>query len=316
MVCGALYAGGSGESAGGKKVINVASIMAAGTPAHLGMEKFKAEFEKTTNGRFEVLIHPGSAMGDEQQTFEMLEDGSVEIGVLGTLDISVNYPKYFSMEVPYIFKDVNQMWKYWAGPGKALSDMIEKERGVRTTGVILRGARFLTANKPIRNMAELKGIKMRVPAQQIMHDFWTAFGAIPTSIAFSEVYMALKTGVVEAQENPPESIDAMKFYEVQKYLMGTRHIFACNRVLVSMKWYNTLPAADKSAFDAAVKTALDYSNELTKNGDDELIKKLIGYGMTYIEIDTSDFIKTAQGVIENYAKKEWAPGLYDQLKGL
>jgi tripartite ATP-independent transporter DctP family solute receptor len=317
LFAGALvFAGGNKEQGGKKTVVNVASIMAAGTPSDLGMHKFKEEFEKATNGRYEVLIHPGSAMGDEQQTFEMVEDGSVEMGVLGTLDISVNYPKYFCMEVPYIFRNVDQMWKYWAGPGKELNDLIEKERGVRITGIVLRGARYLTANKPIRNMADLKGLNMRVPAQQVMHDFWSAFGAVPTSVAFNEVYMALKTGAVEAQENPPESIDAMKFYEVQKYIMTTRHIFAANRFLLSMKWYNTLSDEDKKAFDSSIKTAVDYANSLSKNLDDELISQLAAKGMTVVDIDTSDLVKTAQTVIEQYARKEWVPGLYERMKDL
>jgi TRAP-type C4-dicarboxylate transport system substrate-binding protein len=165
-------------------------------------------------------------------------------------------------------------------------------------------------------MAELKGLSMRVPAQQVMHDFWTAFGAVPTSIAFSEVYLALKTGAVEAQENPPESIDAMKFYEVQKYIMSTRHIFACNRLMVSLKWYNKLSAEDKRAFDESIKIATDYANNISKDLDDELVKKLVDSGMTLINIDTTDFVKAAQGVIESYARKEWAPGLYDKVKGL
>jgi TRAP-type C4-dicarboxylate transport system substrate-binding protein len=255
-------------------------------------------------------------MGDERETFEMLEGASAEVGLLGTADISVNYPKYYCCEIPYLFKDIDHLWKYWAGPGKELNDMMEKEHGVRTIGILLRGARFLTANKPIRNIQDIRGLKMRLPEMQIMHSFWGATGALPTAIAFSEVYMALKTGVVDAQENPPESIESYKMYEVQKYIMSTRHIFAVNRYLLSMKWYNTLSKDEQQTFDASMKKCVDYAKTLTDAGDDVFLKRLADQGMEMINIDNEGFRKVAQQIAEDYAKRNWVPGLYERVRDL
>jgi TRAP-type C4-dicarboxylate transport system substrate-binding protein len=165
-----VFAGGAKESgkaaAPAKKIImNVASTFPPNSPQDQGLVKFKQLVEQRSGGKMEVLIHPSNAMGDERQTFEMLAAGSVEFGAVGTNDISTFFPKYAIAEVPYIFSSVDQFWKYWAGPGKELSALIEKEKNVRTVGVILRGARYTTANKPIKSVADVKGLKIRLPGR-------------------------------------------------------------------------------------------------------------------------------------------------------
>jgi TRAP-type C4-dicarboxylate transport system substrate-binding protein len=312
---GAVFAGGAKEG-GGKKIINVASTYPAGSPPHLGIERFKAEFEKATNGRYEVLIHAASAMAGERETFEMVEDGSVEIGMIGMMDIIMDYPRWTCSEVPFILPpDPAYFWKFWAGPGKELNDLIEKEHNVRTVGTVLRGARYMTANKPIPNLAAAKGVKIRLPDLKIANDIFAAYGMIPANIAFGDLYMALKTGVVDAQENPPETILNYKFYEAQKYLMATRHIFSSARFQVSLKWFNTLSQEDQNAFNASMKTGVDYANELTKNGDEGFIKQLIDLGMILVEV-SDEFYNIAQPLLEEFGKTTLMPGLYQRVKDL
>jgi tripartite ATP-independent transporter DctP family solute receptor len=316
LVGGTVFAGGGKEGGGGKKVINVASTYPTGSPQDLGINRFKEEFEKATSGRYEVLIHPASAMGSERETFEAMEAGTVEIGMIGMMDIIMNYPRWTCSEVPFILPpDPAYFWKFWAGPGKELNELIEKEHGVRTVGIVLRGARYMTANKPIPNLAAARGVKIRVPELKIMNDIMAAYGMIPANIAFGDVYMALKTGVVDAQENPPETILNYKFYEVQKYLMNTRHIFSSARFQISMKWYNTLSKEDQQIFDRCMKTGVDYANELTKNGDEEFIKQLIDKGMILVEV-SDEFYNLAQPLLEEFGKTTLMPGLYERVKNL
>jgi TRAP-type C4-dicarboxylate transport system substrate-binding protein len=142
----ALVAAGSSASAAadpksGKKVVaNVASVYPPNSPLDLGLNKLKETLGQQTGGRIDIQIHRGGAMGDEKQTFEMLSQGSVEFGALGSGDISAFFPKYFISEVPYMFSSQEDFWKFWNGPGKELSALIEKQRGVRTDGIIYRGA--------------------------------------------------------------------------------------------------------------------------------------------------------------------------------
>jgi tripartite ATP-independent transporter DctP family solute receptor len=231
-VAGLVLAGGAKEQGAAKAApkkltVNIASTFPPDSPQDKGLNKFKELVTQRAGGRIEVLIHPSNAMGDERQTFEMLSQGSVEYGVLGSNDISTYFPKYYISEVPYVFTSQDDFWKFWNGPGKELSALIEKERGVRTDGVILRGARYLTANRPVKSVADVKGLKMRLPPVKAWFKVWESLGALPSQIAFGEVYMALKTGVVEAQENPPETILNYKFYEAQKYMMNTEHHLLC-----------------------------------------------------------------------------------------
>ena len=297
-----------------KGIVNIASTFPPDSPQDKGLVKFKELVAERSDGRIEILIHPSNAMGDEQQTFEMLSQGSVEYGALGSNDISTYFPKYYISEVPYVFSSPGDFWKFWQGPGKELSAMIEKERGVRTDGIILRGARYLTANRPIKSVADVKGLKMRLPPVTSWFKIWESLGALPTNIAFGETYMALKTGVVEAQENPPETILNYKFYEAQKYLMATEHIYSVARILSSAKWWNTLNKDDQALLTKAMDEGVAYANSITKDGDAMFVKELQELGMTLIEVDKAAFKKAVQPVLDQLARDEWDSAFYAKVQ--
>lgn len=299
----------------GKKVTaNVASVYPPGSPMDLGLNKLKETLHQQTGGRIEVQIHRGGAMGDEKQTFELLSQGSVELGAVGAGPMTTFFPKYFISEVPYMFAGQDDFWKFWNGPGKELSALMEKQRGVRTDGVIYRGARYLTSNRPVKTLEDVKGLKMRLPPVKTWFKVWESLGAVPSTIAFSEVYMALKTGVVEAQENPPETILAYKFYEAQKYLIATEHVYGAAIVMSSSKWWASLSKDDQALFTKAMKEAVELGNSITRNGDAEMVKKLQGLGMTLITVDKNAFKKAVQPVVDGIAASEWDPAFYAKVK--
>ena len=314
----ALFASGSEEAAApAKKItVNVASTFPPGSPQDLGLVKFKELAAQRSGNRIEVLIHPSNAMGDERQTFEMLSTGSVEYGAVGTNDISTFFPRYAVAEVPYMFSSVDQFWKYWAGPGKELHDLIEKEKGVRTVGIVLRGARYVTANRPVRTVEDVKGLKMRLPPVKAWTKVWESLGALPVTVAFGEVYMALKTGTVEAQENPPETIFNYKFHEAQKYLIATKHIFSAARIQVSMKWFNTLSKEDQELLNKAMEEGVAFANDITRTGDEQFVKQLVEKGMTLIEVDLDAFKAACAPAVDAFAAQEWDPAYYAKVKAI
>ncbi len=299
---------------GNKITANVASVYPPNSPVDLGLNKLKELLAEQTGGRIAINIHRGGAMGDEKQTFELLAQGSVELGAVGSGDISTYFPKYFISEVPYMFSGQDDFWKFWNGPGKELSAMMEKQRGVRTEGIIYRGARYLTSNTPVRSVADVKGLKMRLPPIKAWFQVWEHLGAVPSTIAFSEVYMALKTGVVEAQENPPETILAYKMYEAQKYLIATEHVYGAARILSSGSWWSTLNKDDQALISKALKDATAFANDITRNGDAEMVKKLEEIGMTLIKVDKNAFKEAVRPVVDNMAKTEWDPEFYQKVK--
>ncbi|MFQ3621087.1 MAG: TRAP transporter substrate-binding protein [Spirochaetales bacterium] len=315
LVAGLVFASGAKEQPAAKKITaNIASTFPPDSPQDKGLHRFKELVTQRSGGRIEILIHPSNAMGDERQTFEMLSQGSVEYGVLGTNDISTYFPRFYISEVPYVFGSQNDFWKFWNGPGKELSAIIEKERGVRTDGVVLRGARYLTANRPVRSVADVRGLKMRLPPVKAWFKVWESLGALPSQIAFGEVYMALKTGVVEAQENPPETILNYKFYEAQKYMMDTEHIYSAARVLSSARWWNTLSKDDQALLTKAMEEGVAYANSITKDGDAVFVKRLQELGMELVKVNKEEFKKAVQPVIDQMAKEEWDPGFYAKVR--
>jgi TRAP-type transport system periplasmic protein len=294
--------------------INIGSTYGPDAPVHFGQVKFKELVEQRSNGQMQVQIHVGGAMGGERDVFEAMSSGGLEMGAMGSGDTSIFFPKYQVFEVPYVMRDADHFWKFWNGPvGKEINDLSLKERGVMTTGIVYRGARFLTANRPIKTPAEVKGLKIRLPENKPWIKVWESLGALPVVVAFPEVYMALKTGVAEGQENPLESIWSYKFYEAQKYLIGTRHVWAAAKYQMSKKWFDTLKPDQQKLILDAWKDATAFANEQAVAFDKKLLGDLQTKGMTLIEPDLSAFQKAVQPALEELNKTFWAPGMLEKV---
>jgi tripartite ATP-independent transporter DctP family solute receptor len=306
------------QAAGAAKLnMNIGSVYGPDAPVHFGLEKFKELVEQRSKGDLEVQLHIGGAMGGEREVFEAMSSGGLEMGAMGSGDVSIFYPKWNVYEVPYALRDADHFWKFWNGPlGKEVNDMLLKERGVLTVGIVYRGARWLTANRPIKTPADLKGIKLRLPEMKSWVEIWKSVGAVPVVVTFPEVYMALKTGVAEAQENPLESIWSYKFYEAQKYLIGTRHVYAAAKYQVSKKWLDTLKPDQQQLILTAWKDATEYANKLAVDFDKKLVGDLQAKGMTLIEPDMAAFQKAVQPSMAELNKTLWIPGLYERLQAI
>jgi tripartite ATP-independent transporter DctP family solute receptor len=301
-----------GEAA--KVKINIGSTYGPDAPVHFGQVKFKELVEQRSKGEMEVLIHVGGAMGGERDVFEGMSTGALEMGAMGSGDTSIFFPKYQVFEVPYVMRDADHFWKFWNGPvGKEINDLSLNQRGVMTAGVVYRGARYLTANREIRTPEQVKGLRIRLPENKPWVEIWKSLGALPVVVAFPEVYMALKTGVAEAQENPMESIWSYKFYEAQKYLIATNHVFSACKYQISKKWFDTLKADQQKLILDAWKEATDYANKQAVDWDKKLLTDLQGKGMTLVQPDVAAFQKAVQPALQELNKTLWAPGMLDKV---
>jgi len=297
--------------------INIGSTYGPDAPVHFGQVKFKELVEQRSKGDMQVQIHVGGAMGGERDVFEGMSSGGLEMGAMGSGDVSIFFPNYMVFEVPYALRDADHFWKFWNGPvGKEVNDMVLKERGVMTAGIVYRGARNLTANRPIRTPAEVKGLKLRLPEVKPWVKIWESLGALPVVVAFPEVYMAPKTGVAEAQENPLESIWAYKFYEAQKYLIATKHVYSACKYQISKKWFDTLKPDQQQLILTAWKDASDYANKIAVEADKKFLTDLQGKGMTLIEPDMAAFQKAVQPAMMELNKTVWVPGLYEKVQAI
>jgi tripartite ATP-independent transporter DctP family solute receptor len=300
-------------SAAGMK-INIGSTYGPDAPVHFGQVKFKELVEQRSKGDMVVQIHVGGAMGGEREVFEGMSTGGLEMGAMGSGDTGIFFPKYQVFEVPYVMRDADHFWKFWNGPvGKEINDISLNQRGVMTAGVVYRGARYLTANKPIRTVADVKGLKIRLPENKVWIEIWKTLGTQPVVVAFPEVYMALKTGVAEAQENPKESIWAYKFYEAQKYLIETQHVHSACKYQISKKWFDTLKPDQQKLILDAWKEATDYANKQAVEFDNKLTGDLQAKGMTLIKPDVAAFQKAVAPAHQELNKSLWMPGMLEKV---
>jgi len=257
-------------------------------------------------------------MGGERDVFQAMSNGGLEMGAMGSGDISIFFPKYLVFEVPYVLRDYDHFWKFWNGPvGKLINDVPLKEKGVMTVGIVYRGARNLTANRPIKKPADVKGLKLRLPEIKPWMKVWESLGAQPTPIPFQEVYMSLKTGVVEAQENPPESIWSLKFYEAQKYMMMTEHIYSACKYQISKKWFDTIDKKNQELILECWKDATKYANDMALAADKEFTERLQSEGgMTIVEVDKEAFAKAVQPAMDWLDQNMFVPGLLEKVRNI
>ena len=185
---------------------------------HLGSLKFKEEVEKRSNGTMTVNIYPNSTLGGDRDMAEGMQMGTVDFaliaGVLGNFERSIGL-----LELPYLFNSQEEFSKIVYGPiGDEIAGNVQKASGILILDWWDRGARQVTANKPINKLEDIKGLKIRLPEIPAMVATWKTMGAAPTPMAWSEVYTGLQQHVIDAQENPIPFIYGGRIHEVQKYL--------------------------------------------------------------------------------------------------
>ncbi len=293
--------------------INVASTFAPEGPVHQVMEEFQNNVETASGGRIKVVIHPSGALGGAREVSEGVHAGTIEMGALGCEDFEYYAPEYSILEAPYLFRDVDHFKNFLDTHGDQLFSEVQEKSGIITSAWFYRGARMMTSNKKITTPDDLKGLKFRLPSIPVRVSVFEAFGASPTIVDFAELYMALKTGTVDAQENPPETIYSYKYYEAQKYLILSSHIFTLARYITSEDWFNTLTAEDQQLIqtawaDAAAKVAEEYPDP-----DATYIEKCQEEGMEVVTPDNQAFMELAAPVVEKYNQDNWKPGLLDLI---
>jgi tripartite ATP-independent transporter DctP family solute receptor len=244
--------------------------------------------------------------------------GSVHMYMGGTSETSLFQPEFAVMDAPYLFRDYAHLMK--AAKSDAVKEMgakLEKNRGVKLlTAEIYYGARHLTTrNKPIKTPADLKGMLVRAPDQPIYLEAVRAMGATPTPVAFSDLYMALKQGVVDGQENPIPTIYTYKYYEAQKYLMLTGHMLRVNVVGADAGWYNKLAPELKEIITKALDEAVKLNNELTLKQEKDMLDELKKLGMEVVQPDVEAFREAAKVVPAKFEDR-WGKGTFDRLKAV
>ncbi|HSR12042.1 MAG TPA: TRAP transporter substrate-binding protein [Thermodesulfobacteriota bacterium] len=303
-------------SAHAQKPIELAFALhtAPGGPDHEAVQKFKQVVETQSKGRLKVNMFPGGQLGGERDNLEQLKQGEVALTQSGGLDISLLAPEYAALSTPYVFPTIESVFKAWEGPiGKGIKDTFLSKGKVHVLGYQRRGARMLTAKKEIKTPDGLKGLKLRLPEIPDWVAVWKELGALPTVVAWPEVFGALQTGVVDAQENPLYLIYTTKLYEVQSHVMLTSHIHNTFDWLMSDKVLTSLPQDLKDLVVKSAKEASQYGDKLTMEQEEGYKKQLSDKGMKVVAVDVKAYMDKTKPAVEKLRPK-WAPGVYEEVQ--
>ena len=206
---------------------------------------------------------------------QMLAPSVSKFGPLGVREFEV-------FDLPYIFDSYDELHKVGDGPvGKQLFKKLES-KGIVGLAFWDNGFKVMSANKPLRKPEDMKGLKMRIQSSKVLDGEMRAFGALPQVMAFSEVYQAMQTGVVDGSENPPSNFYTQKMHEVQKYLTLTDHGVIEYAVIVNKKFWDGLPADVRSTLEGAIKDATKYANDIAKKENEEALAAVKASGKTEI----------------------------------
>ena len=265
------------------------------------------EFARRANaklgGKYKVVTYGSSQLGGDKELLQKVKLGTVDFAQPSTV-MSSEADIFGVFEMPYLVKDREHMKRiekelFWS----KMAPEAEK-KGLKLLAVWENGYRHITNNKhPINTPADLKGLKLRVPEGKWRVKMFQAYGANPSPMKFSEVFTALQTGVMDGQENPFAQIASAKFYEVQKYLSITGHVYTPSYVAVGTKKWATLPADARQTLEATARETQAWVYEKAARDDEELLAKMKAGGIRVNNANKDAFIAASKAVYEEYAKE-------------
>ena len=308
LLASAALAAATGAAAQTK--LKWAHVYETSEPFHTASVWAAEEIKKRSNGRYLIDVYPASQLGKENDINQGLTLGTVDIIISGSSFAAKSFPRIGVTYYPYTFRGVEHLLAYTKSDlYRELSKGYEEKSGHPIIATTYYGVRHTTSNRPIAKCADMKGLKMRVPDVPAYLAMPRACGANTAPIAFAEVYLALQNGTVEAQENPLTTIEAKKFYEVQKNIVLTGHIVDHLNTVIAGGLWKKLSDADKKLFtDVAQEAAAKASGEVAAR-EKELVAVFKGKGITVTEVDKEDFRST---VLKNvtfesfgYQKADW-----------
>jgi C4-dicarboxylate-binding protein DctP len=268
-------------------VIKFSHVVAMDTPKGKAAEFFKKLAEERTQGRVKVEVYHNSALYKDREEMEALQLGAVHMlapslakfGPLGIREFEV-------FDIPYILDGYEALHKVTDGPvGANLLKLLEP-KGIIGLGYWDNGFKIMSANKPIKTPADMRGLKMRIQSSRVLDAQMRALRTLPQVMAFSEVYQALQTGVVDGTENPPSNMFTQKMHEVQKHATLTNHGYLGYAVIVNKKFWDALPADIRGILEQAMKETNTYNNEIAKKDNDDALEGIRTSGRTEIHTPT------------------------------
>src|SRR5215470_10968688 len=299
-----------GAPAAAQTKLKWAHVYETAEPYHKWSVWAATEIEKRTSGRYHIDVFPASTLGKESDINQGLTLGTVDIIISGLSFAARTMPRLGVGYYPYTFRDGDHLIAWSKSPGfKEMTDEFRNKTGIQITSVTYYGVRQSTSNKDFTDCAGMKGIKMRVPDVPAYLALPKACGANPTPIAFAEVYLAPQNGTVDAQENPLTTIEAKKFYEVQKNIILTGHIVDSLATQIAPHVWSKLSDQEKKVFTDVTQEAAAHATADIQKREGELVDEFKKKGLVVITVDKTSFkdaiMKNVSFESMGYSKADW-----------
>jgi C4-dicarboxylate-binding protein DctP len=262
-------------------VIKYSHVVANDTPKGKGSLKFKELAEKYTNGKAKVEVYPNSSLYKDKEEIEALQLGSVQLLGPSTAKFApLGVKEFEALDLPWLFKDDHVYDAAMKGEvGKFLFKKLEA-KGIKGLGYWDNGFHMVSANRPLLNTTDFQGLKVRISGSKIADRYFRDLGSIPQIMAFSEVYQALQTGVVDGCENTPSNYVTQKFHEVQKHITVSYHAHLQYAVITNAKFWASLPADLREPLEKAMNEATDYTNGIAQKENEDALAEIKKSGKT------------------------------------
>jgi C4-dicarboxylate-binding protein DctP len=270
-------------------VIKFSHVVANDTPKGKGALKFKELAEKYTNGKVTIEVYPNSSLYKDKEEIEALQLGSVQMLAPSTAKFApLGIKEFEALDLPWLFKDEAAYAMAMKGPiGKWLFQKLEA-KGITGLAYWDNGFHMASANRPLSMPADFQGLKVRISGSKIADRYLRDLGSIPQIMAFSEVYQALQTGVVDGCENTPSNYLTQKFYVVQKDITVSYHAHLQYAVIVNSKFWSGLPSDIRQQLDKAMDEATDYTNSIAVKENEDALAEIKKSGKTSLHYLTDD----------------------------
>ncbi|MCR4402992.1 MAG: sialic acid TRAP transporter substrate-binding protein SiaP [Firmicutes bacterium] len=305
-----------------KFTLKFATVASPAQPQTKAMYKFAEVVSELSGGNIKVDVFHSGQLADQKTQVLGTMRGSIDMCDASPTwfgDI-VPYPEITVLEAAYAYRDLNHLYQVVNGPiGKKYWEELRKRSGLVVLDTWYLGTRQLNLRKsvgPVKTPADMKNVKLRMPGSEAWMDVGRGLGANPTPLGFNEVYLALKTGTIDGQDNPLPTDDANKFYEVTHYIVLTDHQMTIINPTINEKVWNKMPAEYKEYMLRALEVARNYCNQMVLEEEAKLLSKFQNqYGMEIIIPDKEAFMENMKQV---YKKNEkiWGPGTYEMIQNV
>lgn len=280
--------------------------------------RFTACVNDKAGGRLRVNFIQGEQLGSDMQVIEQMMQGSVHV-YGDVLDWYANWVKdYAILAWGFTFRDADHMQKFLDSPTyAAMSQKLLKEQGLRILAAAPTQPRILFSKKPVASLADLNGVKMRVPEIKTYLTLWETLGTRPSRLAWGEIYLGLKTGVVEAAEGPISSAYSAKFHEAATNVVRTDHLMSSAHITMNEKAYAALPPDMQKLMVDCASDAVQNTRRTAQQETEDVVRKMAAEGAKVSAIDKAPIQQRAkEGVAKMEKDGAWSPGLWDQIQKL